>query len=276
MQGLQVLCIGLNVVYTVSKAMVYSKPQFTLDYTELNLAEFGVFALFVFNQLNVPHIPSVLAASALPSAVQNQLQTLAVVLMAALVLVLGFFVNRDQYMYEGEVFLYLEKMLFVPCAFSALQIRMWTLVEVVTAWRYGLNVRVAKEKYPYRVKIVQICLPILAASPCIILPLTQDSTHELMLDVLSLPQEFTLVISLILLVVPCCYDWTVQGFSRNVRLERAPDWWRYAAYAGGISSLLASLYSFTQAKNSTLFASLGLDCGLLVVMVVWEALGRKL
>ena len=278
LQGLQVLCVGLNVVYAVSNSMINSNIQLNSEGkewdNELNFAEFGVITLFVVNQLNVP---SVLAASAVSTARQSQLQTLAVVLVAALSLVLGLSIPRNEDMNKEGVFVYVRGLIFVPCAFSWLQIRMRTLVEVVTAWRYGLNVHVARERYPYRVKIVQICLPVIVALPCFILPYLDVSTQNLMFDVIALPQELTLAISIILLIIPCCYDWTVQGFSGNVDLKRVPEWWRYVAYVGGGCSLLASVYSFTQVDDSTtLWYSLYLDCGLVGGMVVWQVLGNYL
>jgi len=151
----------------------------------------------------------------------------------------------------------------------------WGLRDLVVG-REGEQSPAASGAFPQVMYSSQHCT-ILVALPCFILAYLDVSTQDVMFDVIALPQEFTLAISIILLIIPCCYDWTVQGFSGNVDLKRVPEWWRYVAYVGGGCSLLASIYSFNQVeKSTTLWYSLYLDCGLVGGMVVWQVLGNYL
>jgi hypothetical protein len=103
------------------------------------------------------------------------------------------------------------------------------LAEVVIAWRYGLDVRMAREQYPVRVKAVQVLLPLVAALPCFLLAYFQASAVR---DLIMMPQGYMLVVSTFFLIIPYCYNRTADEFGEGVGKNRAPAWWSYALYLG--------------------------------------------
>jgi hypothetical protein len=266
MEGAQILCVFLNVMLAICDCMLPQQAKSSQIYSE-----FPLFMLYLSNQLIVP---TVVAASRSSTERQNYLQAGAIGLVAVLFLTLGLAMSGGSPDLSSDTIAIVEHirgLIFIPCMFACVHIRLRVLAEVVIAWRYGLDVRMAREQYPVRVKAVQVLLPLVAALPCFLLAYFQASAVR---DLIMMPQGYMLVVSTFFLIIPYCYNRTADEFGEGVGKNRAPAWWSYALYLGGLISLVATFYSFSQVETAKSLLTLAVDVGLFGLMVLWQIIGH--
>jgi len=265
MEKAQILCVFLNVLLAVCDCLLPKTNNRMLE------SQFPLFMLYLSNQLIVP---TVVAASRASTEKQSRLQAWAIGTVAVLFLALGLAMHGDRPELSNSTTTLLQQvrgLIFMPCVFACVHIRLRVLAEVVIAWRYGLDVKLARAQYPVRVKAVQVLLPLVVALPCFHLAYFQVTEVQ---DLIMLPEGYMLVVSTFFLIIPYCYNSTVHELGGSAEQERAPVWWSYVLYAGGLTSLFATLYSFTQLESNKGLLTLVVDLGLLGLMLLWQVLGN--
>ena len=266
MEGVQIGCVLLSAVYLLSLRMAYSLTS----QAPVNLWE--VFAGLYDPCMLSTHllIPSVLAASRAPSQRHMVIIAWAVALVIAINLPLHLFIGlygRSETI--ANVANKIVKLTLIPTLFSMTHTYMVTLVDIIIAWRYGLNLVVARRTYPLRIKAVQILLPLLTCLPITIIAYFN---YNMALYIVSLPFGFDLAWGTMYLIIPFCYRWTVQQMGEEV-VGRMPAWWTYSLYAAWVFAFTRTIvYYYLYRTPTDVLLSSCLSGGIFVVMAIWQTI----
>jgi len=104
---------------------------------------------------------------------------------------------------------------------------MRTLADIVIAWRYGLNLVMARRTYPLRIKAVQILIPLFIYVPTFMCAYFE---YDLAIEIGNSEFGYILAVSTMYFIIPICYYFTVQQMGERV-VGRTPAWWTYSLYA---------------------------------------------
>jgi hypothetical protein len=263
-QYFQIVCIFLNVLYAISK--VTDQKYVELRETPSAGSVFPRFVSFLSIELL---IPSVMAVSKVSSARHGVLITWAVGLVAGFYLILALLLQSDSQIYV-ELPNWVKETLSVPCVFASIHIIIGALVDLVIAWRYGLNVKVAQQHYPKRVQAVRLLLPVAFYAFCFFFPycefpLSTRLGHWLLGSLLTT--------SVMMFAIPYCHKATQDLFAAK-DVEDGERWWRYAVYAGGVGCVAIVLYFFLNNERFSMVASLEIDAYIIGAFVLWQLIGQ--
>jgi len=217
-------------------------------------------------------IPSILAASKATSQRHMVLITLALSLVLVIDLssnvILGVFHGRIISEAIALIAIKVRRLLFVPVLFSISHMYMRTLADIVIAWSYGLNVTVARITYRRRIKAVQILLPLLTCLPIFILAYF---SFDLALDIIKLPFGYSITESTVYLIIPYCFNRTIQQIGVA---EKVPAWCTYALYAAWLISLTCTIALYLHYFSITaIWQGFSLNIAIFALMAVWRIVG---
>jgi hypothetical protein len=215
-------------------------------------------------------IPSVMAVSKVSPERHGALITWAVGIVAAFYLILGGLKQYESLTYV-EIPKWARKVIALPSLFASIHIGMGAIVDVVIAWRYGLNVKVAELHYPKRVKAVRVLLPFALYAFCFFFSFFYGS--PLKEKPLFWVAGSLITFSMVLFIIPYCYKATEELFaSRDV--EDGQKWWVYVVFAGGVAYVAATLYFIINNQDFNILASLTIDACIMGVFVLWQLIGQ--
>jgi hypothetical protein len=264
LQIVHIICILLNILYAVSK--VTSAEYVKERQTPTAGSVFPHFVSFLAIELI---IPSVVAVSKVSPRRHWVLITWAVVIVAACYSVFSYLLYSGAQIYM-EIPLSVKAWITLPCLFANIHIPMGALVDVVIAWRYGLNVKVAEQHYPQQVQAVRMLLPFALYAFCFFFsfygfPLAKSIEHWVLGSLVT--------VSLVLCAIAYCYKATQDLF--EVRDEEVGQrWWVYAVSAGGVVYTATALYFFYNNERFNWYTSFGIDIYIIGVFVLWQLLGQ--
>jgi len=260
LQSLQIACVLLNIVYAVSN--VTNETYIERRKAPSSRPIFHSFLGFLSIELI---IPSVMAVSRVPSERHGVLLTWAVGLVAILYLALGALVQSDSQIYVNAPE-WARELIALLCVFSSMHIHLGALTDVVIAWRYGLNVKVAQQLYPWRVQAVRVLLPFALYTFCFFFA---SCDFLLAKQRVNLVLGSMLTVSLALLIIPYCHSATLRRFTAS---DEEQKWWRRVLYVGGVAGAVASL-NFFFFESDFFTITLNIDACIFGVLVLWQVAG---
>ena len=270
MEGVHIGCILLNATFALSYNFAVSVP---LQAPPDNIWEV---VTHLYNPCFLSrHIlfPTVLAASKAPSQQHIVLITWAVI--SVLAVQLPSYLLKGVYtpIFNETTLDFAFKILIlirVPVVFCITHLQMRTLADIVIAWRYGLNLVMARRTYPLRIKAVQILLPLLIYLPtftCAYFDL--DPARAIAFSQFG----FILAVSTMYFIIPFCYNFTVQQMGEEV-VGRIPAWWTYSLYAACAFSLTHTiLYYYLYRTPTNILLEFCICGGIFVLMALWQTIG---
>lgn len=150
----------------------------------------------------------------------------------------------------------------MSCVFACVHIRLRVLAEVVIAWRYGLDVKLARpvprESENSTGVTALSCCPALLFTR--LFPSHSSAGPHNDASRLHVGGEYLLPHHSLQ------HRARVRGHSGA---GSGPCLVSYVLYAGGLTSLFATVYSFSQLESSKVLPTLFIDTGLLGLMVLW-------
>lgn len=270
MEGVQMACILLNVVFRLCYNL-----NFQADLSDSTSSPWQVISE-IYNPCPLSHhllIPSVLAASRATSKRHLVLLSWAMGLVLIINLPYELFFAYYKPLISGEINSDVRKIrrsLAGMVYFSCSHIYMRALADVVIAWRYGLNVKVAKLRYPLRIKIVQLLIPLIIYLPLMI---SICFCQEVALNIVYLPFGYAQAVSSVYFLIPYCYNCTVQEMGEEL-VGRVSVWWTYLLYAAGLCFLVHTIvWDILNHTVEKILLSLGINLGLFALMAIWQTIG---
>jgi len=258
-------CVFLNVVYLVSLA-------FVTVYQETKVYEPGLydFPTFVRCVCYPALIPSVMAASRLPSQRHSELQTWAVCAVTGIHLVLGILMCSFKPELNQDIangFMQVCKFLIMPCAFVKAHLRFRALADTLVAWRYGMDSQSSQRLYSMRVKAVRLLLPTVVCLPYTMLSSSLDGDT---LKILSASVSSILMVSF--LIIPFSYSLTVRVLGEHLIPNRAPHWWSLVLYVGGLLCLVAIVLDIERKEAVHFWLPFGIEFGMAFLLFSWQVI----
>ena len=263
-QYFQIVCIFLNVLYAISKV---TNEEYVKERERPSAG--SVFPRFVSFLSIELLIPSVMAVSKVSSERHGVLIPWAVGLVAALYLIFALLLQSGSQIYV-KMPDWVREAISLPCLLATIHIIIGALVDLVVAWRYGLNVKVAQQHYPKRVQAVRLLLPFAFFAFCFFFsyfefPLSKSGGHWVLGALLTT--------SVMMFAIPYCHKATHDIFATK-GVKDSERWWRYAVYAGGVGCVAIVLYYFLNNERFSMVASLEIDAYIIGVFVLWQLIGQ--
>ena len=213
-------------------------------------------------------IPSVLEASKSPPKRHIVLITWAVILALGINLLQYWIVGMYRPIISETSTLIIRRigiLLQIPVLFSSVHIYLRALTDVVITWRYSYN---ANKRYYWRIKAVRILLPLIVYLPIFALAYFDQSKAQY---IVFLPFASTLATSTMYLIIPYCYNRTVQQIWL---MKKTPAWWTNSLYAAWVFSLIAAIVNYSLYRTfADIKLGVSLSGSLYVVMVLWHIIG---